>query len=416
MGDANMLSNINALDVQHVGHDRRQMRRPYLRTHPWLSFGLDLRPASRKLWLALGEAQSKCLHLAGTPLRPEFADRLHYMYLAKGVLATTAIEGNTLSEEEVLAHMHGRLELPPSREYLRQEIDNILALGNELLDAVAAGSNFPISIDLVKHFNKNVLNNLPVDEDTVPGEIRKDSRVVGRYRCAPPEDCEYLLDRLCEWLNSNELQLEDGNEIVCGIIRAVVSHIYFVWIHPFGDGNGRTARLIEVKLLLDAGVPSDAAHLLSNYYNKTRSEYYKQLDNASRQGGNILPFIEYAVIGFVEELREHIDVIRQQHIEVTWVNYVHDQFKDKKSAADRRRRTLVLALSNCKDPVRTIDIPKINPEVATEYANKTIKTTFRDLDHLRAMGLIEFVRNPVGHRVKKEIVMAFLPTAKKTPR
>src|SRR5262249_12978809 len=151
-------------------------------------------------------------------------------------------------------------------------------------------------------------------------------------------------EKLCEWLNSPELQIDQGNEIVCGIIKAIVAHIYFVWIHPFGDGNGRTARLIEVKLLLDAGIPSDAAQLLSNYYNKTRSEYYRQLDLASKHGGNVLPFIEYAVIGFVDELREHITIIREQQVNVTWINYVHDEFRDKKSGADRRRRMVILGM------------------------------------------------------------------------
>lgn len=385
------------------------MGRTYKQTHPWLNFGLDLRPANRQLWLSLGEAQSKCQHLAGAPLRPDVARRIYRMYLAKGVLATTAIEGNTLSEQEVLAHLEGKLQLPPSREYLRQEIDNILSIGNEMLANIENERHQPLTVDLIKHFNRAVLKNLAVDEDTVPGEIRKDNRVVGRYRCAPPEDCEFLLQKLCEWLESDDLKLQPGNEVVCGIIRAIVAHIYFVWIHPFGDGNGRTARLIEVKLLLDAGVPSDAAHLLSNYYNKTRSEYYKQLDAASKSGGNILPFIQYGVTGFVEELREQIDIVREQHIDVTWINYVHDQFKDKKSHADRRRRSVVLSI---EDTVKIVSIPKLTPEIAAEYAGKTAKTVVRDVNQLIEMNLVQRVRGG-AIRIKKETILAFLPIRKR---
>jgi len=82
------------------------------------------------------------------------------------------------------------------------------------------------------------------------------------------------------------------------------------WIHPFGDGNGRTARLVEFQILLQAGIPSPAAHLLSNHYKQTRTEYYRQLATASRSGGNILPFIEYAVGGFVDGLKEQLALIR----------------------------------------------------------------------------------------------------------
>lgn len=393
-----------------IGHYAGQMARAYLKSHPWINFGLDLRPAGRKLWLHLGEAQSKCEHIAGYPLRPDFAERLHAVYLAKGVLATTAIEGNTLSEEEVMAHLQGKLQLPPSREYLRQEIDNMLELANDLVDKAQAGDRPLVTPDLLGHFNRTILRNLTVDEDTTPGEIRKDSRVVGRYRCPPADDCDHLLEKFCAWLNGPELALEEGSEIVCGVIRAVVAHVYFVWIHPFGDGNGRTARLLEVKLLLDAGVPSNACHLLSNYYNKTRAEYYRQLDVASKHGGNLLPIIEYAVGGFVEELREQISIIREQHLDITWVNYVHDRFRDKTSTADRRRRMVVLAISNY-DSVKLNTVAKLTPEIATEYAGRSDRSVARDLNHLQEMGLIQRVKG-ARLRARKENILKFLPARK----
>ena len=68
-------------------------------------FTADLRRAHTSLWLMLGECQSKCEHIAKVPLRPATAEMLYRLYVAKGALATTAIEGNTLSEEEVLQHL-----------------------------------------------------------------------------------------------------------------------------------------------------------------------------------------------------------------------------------------------------------------------------------------------------------------------
>jgi hypothetical protein len=78
-------------------------------------------------------------------------------------------------------------------------------------------------------------------------------------------------------------------DAVYAILKAMVAHLYLAWTHPFGDGNGRTARLIEFHILLSAGVPSPAAHLFSNHYNQTRAEYYRQLDRASKSGGH--PFL-----------------------------------------------------------------------------------------------------------------------------
>ncbi|MCC6745869.1 MAG: Fic family protein, partial [Acidobacteria bacterium] len=62
-------------------------------TYPWITFRLDLSELSTETWMLLGEARSKCEHIAGVPLKPAVAERLHRLYLAKGVHATTAIEG-----------------------------------------------------------------------------------------------------------------------------------------------------------------------------------------------------------------------------------------------------------------------------------------------------------------------------------
>ncbi|MBQ7217222.1 MAG: Fic family protein [Synergistaceae bacterium] len=49
-------------------------------------------------------------------------------------------------------------------------------------------------------------------------------------------------------------------------MKTVVSHLYYVWIHPFGDSNGRGARVLEFRILMRAGVPLTTAHLLTSYY------------------------------------------------------------------------------------------------------------------------------------------------------
>ncbi len=66
--------------------------RTYLKTHPWITFQLDLSKIPYSVWIALGEAQSKCEHISGVPLRPETASKLHNVYLAKGVLALALLE------------------------------------------------------------------------------------------------------------------------------------------------------------------------------------------------------------------------------------------------------------------------------------------------------------------------------------
>ena len=388
--------------------------RTFERTHPWLTFRLDLRRAPYTLWLLLGEAQSKAQHVAGTPLLPEVQERFYQLFLAKGVLATTAIEGNTLTEGEVLRHMAGQLHLPPSKEYLAQEVSNILdacnAIGARMLDGRQASD---LREEEVKAFNGLVLRSLPLGEDVVPGVYRTHSVGVGRYRAAPAEDLDELMRRYCDWLNTG-FEGPPSQKMAFGILKAVMAHLYLAWIHPFGDGNGRTARLIEFQILLASGVPSVAAHLLSNFYNQTRAEYYRQLDLAHQVGGDPLPFVEYALQGFVDGLKEQIATIRHQQLAVHWVNYIHDRFRDTETKADVRRRRLALDLSQQEGPVPTGRIRYLSPRLAEAFAGKTDKTIKRDLNQLEEMGLVE--QGPGGARARMEIVLAFLPQVRSEPR
>jgi Fic family protein len=385
--------------------------RTYETTHPWISFRFEQGQLSSKLWLLLGEAQSKCEHIAGVPLRPSTAARLHRLYLAKGALGTTAIEGNTLSEKEVLDKLEGKLELPPSKEYLGREIENIVTACDSILKGLKT-SDHPteVTVDEIKVLNRMVLKDLPLNEGVVPGEIR--THAVGiegvRYRGAPAEDCEYLLNRLCEWLNTNFRILDDHeHSIVVAVLKAIISHLYLAWIHPFGDGNGRTARLLEFRILLASGVPTPAAHLLSNFYNETRQEYYRQLAAASRSGGNILSFVEYAIRGFVDGLRVQLKTIQDQQLDVVWRNYVHEKFKDLNKPSDVRRRHLALDISDRKEPIPLAELRNITPRVAAHYARLSSRPLPRDVAHLTAMGLVE--TTPAGVRARKEIILSFLP-------
>ena len=123
------------------------IKRSYEETHPWLSFRFDLRRVRWEDWLALGEAAAMCRSISHAALDPDTAAEFHKLYLAKGVLATTAIEGNTLSEGEVRDHIDGTLTLPPSRQYLGQEIDNIVDACNELIRELAGHGKISLTVE-----------------------------------------------------------------------------------------------------------------------------------------------------------------------------------------------------------------------------------------------------------------------------
>jgi Fic family protein len=399
----------------------REPAREFEKTHPWLTFEVDLKRASYRLWLLLGEAASKSDHVRRALLRPEVANDLLKVFLIKGALATTAIEGNTLSEEEVRQVFERRLTLPPSKEYLAQEIRNVLGAFDRIREEILPdASDADLTVEKIKLYNRLVLDGLPSDDDVEPGEIRKHSVVVGRYRGAPAGDCEYLLERLCEWMNSDEFKApEDHPELAppLAILKAVLAHLYLAWIHPFGDGNGRTARLLELHVLLASRFPQPVTQLLSNHYNHTRSEYYRQLDKTSTQGPN--GFLLYAVEGFVEELRAQLDRIWTMQYVDRWEQYVHQRFGETRTDSQRRQLRLVKDLTKASiqetpgHPLPSLkEIPKqeirrLSPALAEAYARKTERTLTRDLNALERDGLIEYWGN--GWVPNSDSVLGFMP-------
>jgi hypothetical protein len=164
---------------------------------------------------------------------------------------------------------------------------------------------------------------------------------------------------------------------------------------------------MEFQILTESGVPTPAAHLLSNHYNQTRTQYYQQIDRASRSAGGVISFLCYAVEGLVDQLRQQLQFIWKQQMTVAWENYVHSKFQGERTPGAVRRRWLVLDLSVQPAPVPKAALLDMTPRVAKAYADKTPKTLSRDLNALVAMHLVNRVEG--GYEAASDIMRAFLP-------
>jgi len=380
-------------------------QRAYENSHPWLTFHLDLSKSLARLWHKLGEITAECESLTRVPLRPEAAKRLHEVYLAKGALATTAIEGNTLTEEDALRIVRQQqLNLPASQEYQKVEIANVIEAVNDICLSLLEADH-ALTPAVIADYNRRVLKGTLMDEGAVPGEVRQHSVGVGGYRGAPAQDCDYLLERLCAWLTKGAFHTEGADRrMAYAVIKACIAHVYLAWIHPFGDGNGRTARLVEFHILVEAGVPLAAAHLLSNHYNLTRARYYQELARASATR-DVFPFLDYAATGMEEQLRQQLNVISKELWQVAWENFIHSRFHGKHGEAAERRKRLVLDLSDRSGPVRRSGISSMSARLARAYATKTDKTVTRDINALVTMDLV--VRTPEGLVANRDLLLAF---------
>lgn len=355
---------------------------PLHRDYPQLSFRSDW-DLSRNTLIMLGQCEAYIKAMNNTPIMPAFYEELMTMALRKGAQATTAIEGNTLSDEEISQLQRGE-KLPPSKEYQQIEVKNILEAFNNLLqETVYEKKEQLISKDLLLRFHRMVGQGLGEHFSAIPGQFRNSDVIVGPYRAPDYRDVESLIDQYCNWLR-DEFKYSRGDQHFSDVIvQAIVAHVYLEWIHPFGNGNGRTGRLVEFYILSRSGNPDISLHVLSNHYNNTRPEYYRQLEKAFNNR-SLTAFIEYALTGYRDGLQLILEKIQSSQILITWQKYVYDTFGDieiKQKESFKRRRSLGLEIPIDRK-FSFEEIPELSIKLARLYSGISSKTLERDIDEL----------------------------------
>ena len=365
------------------------MERHYQKSHPWLEFVLKLGKFPYRFWLDLGECVGKCDHLQRTAMSGALREDLYRLYLSKGAAATTAIEGNTLGEEQVQKIVQG-VSLPVQESYRQQKMqaENVIAVYNEIVEQARNDFLPPLFPQRLHQFQKRILQGLDVEGNV--GRARRRGVQVANYRGAPPEDCPHLLQRLCGWLANDsgfaELTKTAGKKGTA-IIRAALVHLYIAWIHPYDDGNGRTARMAEFYCLVAGGIPAAAAHLTSNHCNVLREEYYAQLRQASEKRSPI-DFIAFIVRGLRDGLREQLEYVYKEHERLVWKDYLQSAVAGN-IAARRRRIRLANWLRTQEQEVGLQEMLKVS-DIALLYATSKSAAALLNTD-LNALAKINIV-------------------------
>ena len=166
---------------------------------------------NRKCLLCFGESYALVKAITNTYILPNHYDKLLGIALNKGALSTTAIEGNTLSEEHIAKIKQGH-KLPESIQYQGIEVENMLDAFNVILnETVYQNDEQLITPALLLRYHKLIGKNLKEHFDATPGEFRDKNVSVGNYVGPLKEDVPELVDRYCEFLE-REFQFKSGKE------------------------------------------------------------------------------------------------------------------------------------------------------------------------------------------------------------
>ena len=308
--------------------------------------------------------------------------RLDQLNIHRAVRGTTGIEGSDLSEEEVekvLLTPEGEQALPDSRRREEQEVRNAFNVLKFVADTLNSDASRPLTEALICEIHKLTTQDISYINNE-PGAYRNHGVSAGSYSAPAHDKVRELMNAFVDWLNIS------GTSDWPPIVRAIAAHFYLISIHPFGDGNGRTARAVESYLLYQAGINACGFYSLSNFYYKNRADYEGMLDYVRFQsGGSLTAFIRFAADGLVGELelvhREVLDEITT----VAYRDYARQQVltsnKVGAKAGTRMFELLQVLAAHGTLPVE-------DPRVQHVYAGLSAKTLARDLSFLLREDLI----------------------------
>ena len=178
------------------------------------------------------------------------------------VAASTAIEGNSLTPEQVDAVLGGAQVNGDPADV--RDIANYNAALNIAQRAAERGS--VLTEDLIQEINAAVTAGLRVDTG---GRYRQDDVHVGIYEGPAWRVVPALMTELVDHLALNRRQST--------LIRSALVHLNLVAIHPFADGNGRTARILSSFELMRDGIVAPELIAIEGYIRSHRDEYIDAL-------------------------------------------------------------------------------------------------------------------------------------------
>lgn len=198
-----------------------------------------------------------------------FQESAHYI----SAHTSTAIEGNPLGEEESMEVLVERTDTDKPNQKEKVNLDEAY----ELMFLIASDKTTKIDEGIIRTINSMVLKDLPGSQARARGKYRKGpARIID----SSTREVRYLAPRAA-WvpglMNNFVQDIEEWIEEKPGAIAAALAHFGLISIHPFEDGNGRTARLMADMILHLTDFSADGMVSVSSEIHKRLKNYYDVL-------------------------------------------------------------------------------------------------------------------------------------------
>src|SRR3990172_6711438 len=249
--------------------------------------------------------------IEGTDLIPETRERYIVSSLMEEAIASSQIEGAATTRS--VAKEMLRKNLKPqdqSQQMILNNYKTILTI-KETIDQ-------PMSVSLLHSFHQKITMNT-LDDTNTSGRFRKEDEPIhvmdpqdrSVLHIPPPADrLADLVTRLCDFANQ-----EQGKIFIHPVVRAIILHFWLAYVHPYVDGNGRTARTLFYWYMLKHKYWLFEYLSISRIFLKSKQQYQKAFLHSEQDDNDLTYFISYHLRVIRLAIRDLQDYLKRKQKE-----------------------------------------------------------------------------------------------------
>lgn len=327
-------------------------------------------------WMAITEKIREALLTIDTMATENFIERIPSKSIQETVITDALIDEafNSSVIEGAFSTKKRTRELVEKKLLPTNKSEQMIINNYHALNYILENLHKPIDEDMILSIYQKVVENTLDPEDIVE-KYRDDAVYIydptGKVIYEPPHFSRVLplMNKLIEFINNDDLHHP--------IIKACIIHFYFVYVHPFFDGNGRTARALSYMYLLKQGYTFFKFFSISSLVREERPKYYKAIKDVEDNDSDLTYFIDFYTQMIIKSIFRILnDISKEYH------NRIIDLYLNHKGVvlSSRQRKALKLLIKNEKNFTDAQEYMKRN-----RVAYETART---DLNQLVSLGLM----------------------------
>ena len=339
--------------------------------------------------MPLIDAKAAIAALTNIPFQRSWADALQDIELKREVAGTSKIEGADFTDREFEEAVSGQVDETHLSRSQRQARAAISAY--KWIAAIPSAQ--PVTTELIVDIHRRIVTGCD-DDHCQPGALRPADHNVtfGRPRhrgAIGGIECQRAFEGLCGAIQG-PFRGHDS------LIQAFAAHYHIGAIHPFGDGNGRTARALEALLLRRSDLKDTLFIAMSNFYYDEKDEYLRILSETAANGHVLDDFLSFSLGGLTIQCNRLLKEIRRNISKVLFRDVMSTMYGRLKST---RKRVLAIRqvklLEKLLESEKGLSAQNLMNDLASEYKSlsESEKAFVRDVNQLVGLKAVSVKRD-----------------------